>query len=174
MSASFSNPPAAVYSPAEKDKGPLSVASMRRNLSAARAAWHSGCVACGEGNGQGLRLEFRVRESGQVESTFDCGPAFQGYPGFLHGGIVATLLDAAMTNCLFAQGIIGLTAELKIRYRHPVRIGEAARVCAWPERSSHRLHGIRSQLVQDGVIKAAASSRFLETDLRTAGEGPKK
>jgi hypothetical protein len=35
---------------------------------------------------------------------------------------------------------------------------------AWPEWSAHRLHYLRAELEQDGVIKAAASSKFLETD----------
>lgn len=157
---------------------------MRRNLSAAQSEWHSQCVACGSRNGQGLRLEFTVRETGCVETCFGCDRAFEGFPGFLHGGIIATLLDAAMTNCLFAHGFVGLTGELKVRYYHPVSTGTAARAYAWLEHSVHRLHGIRSELEQDGVIKAAASGRFLDTDevfarddsgdANVSGEGPKE
>lgn len=109
-------------------------------------------------------MEFTVRETGCVETCFGCDTAYEGFPGFLHGGIIATLLDAAMTNCLFAHGFVGLTGELKVRYYHPVRIGKAARAYAWLERSVHRLHGIRSELEQDGVIKAAASGRFLDAE----------
>jgi len=28
-----------------------------------------------------------------------------GYPGIVHGGIIATILDCAMTNCLLMKGI---------------------------------------------------------------------
>jgi acyl-coenzyme A thioesterase PaaI-like protein len=136
---------------------------MRRNLGAARAGLHAGCVACGQRNGQGLRLRFRVGNAGRVESSFGCGTAFQGYPGFLHGGIVATLLDAAMTNCLFAHGLVGLTGELRVRYRHPVDTGKTARVYAWLEHSAHCLHHLRAELEQDKVVKASASSRFMES-----------
>jgi acyl-coenzyme A thioesterase PaaI-like protein len=107
-------------------------------------------------------LKFAVREQGRVEASFACDAVFAGFPGCLHGGIVAMLLDAAMTTCLFAHGFVGLTGELKVRYYHPVRIGKVARVSAWLERSAHRLHKIGSDLLQDGVIKASASSRFLE------------
>jgi acyl-coenzyme A thioesterase PaaI-like protein len=109
-------------------------------------------------------LEFTVGAAGYVETSFRCDAAFAGFPRFLHGGIIATLLDAAMTNCLFAHGFVGLTGELKVRYYHPVSISKPAHAHAWLERSVHRLHYIRSELEQDGVIKAAASSRFLETD----------
>ena len=153
-----------VLAHAERSKRPLTVESMRRNLSAARAEWHSRCVACGSRNGQGLRLEFTVGEAGYTETSFGCDAVFEGFPGFLHGGIIATLLDAAMTNCLFAHGFVGLTGELKVRYYHPVSIDKVARAYAWLERSVHRLHYMRSELEQNGVIKAAASSRFLEMD----------
>lgn len=153
---------------AEKSKGPLSAETMRRNLSAAQEHWHSRCVACGSRNGRGLRLEFAVREESRVEASFSCDEAFEGFPGCLHGGIIATLLDAAMTNCLFAHGYVGLTGELTVRYHRPVGVGRAARVYAWLERSSHRLHGTRAELEQDGAIKASASGRFLER--RPAGD----
>jgi hypothetical protein len=108
---------------AEKSKGSLTVENMRRNLSMLREEWHGGCVACGGCNGQGLRLGFCVREAGYVEASFGCDAAYEGFSGYLHGGIIATLLDAAMTNCLFAHGLVGLTGELKVRYLHPVSIG---------------------------------------------------
>ena len=43
-------------------------------------------------------------------------PSWQGYQGVLHGGMVSTLLDAAMTHCLFGQGIEAMTVELRIRF----------------------------------------------------------
>jgi len=169
---------------AKRRNGSLNIESMRRNLIAARAGCHIRCVACSSRNGQGLRLEFSVRETGNVETFFDCDAAYEGFPGFLHGGIIATLLDAAMTNCLFAHGFVCLTGELKVRYYHPVNIGKAAHTHAWLERSAHRLHYLRAELEQDGVIKAAASSKFLETDTairrddsggaQAAGGGPQK
>jgi acyl-coenzyme A thioesterase PaaI-like protein len=96
-----------------------------------------------------------------VETSFDCDAAHEGFAGFLHGGIIATLLDAAMTNCLFAHDFVCLTGELKIRYY------KAARTHAYLERSARLLHHLRAELERDGVIKAAASSRFLETDAAT-------
>ena len=142
------------------------------------------CFICGVENPVGLKLRIYEIEPGMVESRYTAPPHFQGYPGILHGGIIATLLDAAMTNCLFAHGFVCLTGELKVRYYHPVNIGKAAHTHAWLERSAHRLHYLRAELEQDGVIKAAASSKFLETDTairrddsggaQAAGGGPQK
>lgn len=146
---------------------------MRRNLNLAQASWHSRCVACGHKNSNGLGLHFGVNAEGQVEASFSCQECFEGFPDSLHEGIVAVLLDSAMTNCMFAHGLVGMTGELKVRFRHVVDIGKAARVRAWLERSSHRLHVFGACLEQDGKTKATASGRFLETpvDLQSRNEG---
>ena len=96
--------------------------------SAFRRQTHPGCFVCGPANGHGLGLEFRLGEGGVVEASFACQGAFEGYPATLHGGIICALLDGAMTNCLFAHGHAAVTAELKVRFRHPVMTERPARV----------------------------------------------
>ena len=140
----------------------MSLETMRCNLETARSSWHNRCVACGRANREGLGLHFEVNEQGQVEASFTCPGCYEGFPHALHGGFVATLLDAAMTNCLFAHGLIGMTGELNLRFRHIVDIGRTARVWAWLECSSHRLHLLRACLEQDGEVRATASGKFLE------------
>jgi acyl-coenzyme A thioesterase PaaI-like protein len=36
---------------------------------------------------------------GGVEAHFDCSRIFEGYSHRIHGGVIAALLDGAMTNC---------------------------------------------------------------------------
>jgi len=59
------------------------------------------CFACGERNEQGLKLVFR-REGTRIYADFTPSPHHQGFPGLLHGGIIATLLDETLgrTGCL--------------------------------------------------------------------------
>jgi acyl-coenzyme A thioesterase PaaI-like protein len=142
---------------------PLPVEAMQRNLDSSRSSWLGHCFACGRKDSNGLVLQFEVNDEGQVEAVFDCPACFEGYPHSLHGGFVAALLDASMTNCLFAHGLVGMTAELTMRFRHVVDIGRAAWVRAWLECSSHRLHLLRACLEQEGKIKATARGKFLET-----------
>ena len=80
----------------------------------------------------------------------------------LHGGVVASVLDGAMTSCLFAHGHPGATAELTVRFRHPVRTGGVATVRAWIERCAPPLHMLRAELVQNGQIKATAWGKFID------------
>ena len=89
-------------------------------------------------------------------------PDLEGYPQTLHGGIIASLLDGAMTNCLFAHGHVAMTAELRVRYRKPVLIGPEMTIRAWITRSQPPLHLLEAELQQEGCAKAIASAKFFE------------
>jgi acyl-coenzyme A thioesterase PaaI-like protein len=99
-----------------------------------------------------------------VQAELDCDDSLQGYDGRLHGGVIAAALDGAMTHCLFELGRTAVTAELNVRYRHPVLTGRPATVRAWLERDLGPLYVLGAELVQDGVVKAASSARFLEEE----------
>jgi acyl-coenzyme A thioesterase PaaI-like protein len=126
---------------------------------------HAGCYVCGRANGHGLGLEFHRDERGGVEAVFACQTVFEGYPDMLHGGIICTLLDGAMTNCLFAHGVTAVTAELKVRFRHPVVTKRPARVRAWITGTLRPLHELAAELVQNNRIMATAQAKFLEKAL---------
>jgi len=121
---------------------------------------HSQCVVCGDG--RGLALNFSVDADGTVRATFECQSAYQGYDGLLHGGVIALLLDGAMTNCLFAHGVAALTAEMKVRYRHPVRIGQPVLILARIVQSSAPLFLLESQLFQSGLQCARGTGKFMQ------------
>ena len=125
---------------------------------------HPHCVVCGRDNEQGLGMTFTLLHDGSVESEICCGAEFEGYPNQLHGGVVAMLLDGAMTNCLFAHRREAVTAELTVRYRHPVHAGRTAWVRAWIEHSRPPFTAIAASLVQDGHIRVTARAKFLDRD----------
>ena len=57
------------------------------------------CFGCGDANPGGMHLAFTFDEERQrVVGRFSLGPEYQGGPGFVHGGIVATLLDEVMSK----------------------------------------------------------------------------
>jgi acyl-coenzyme A thioesterase PaaI-like protein len=144
----------------------VSVMEMRNNLSRAHAAWHEECFACSRQNIHGLHLDFSVNDKGIVETLFPCDVIFKGFSDYLHGGISATLLDAAMTNCLFAHGFVGLTGELKVRFYEPIALNDLTCIRAWLQYSSHRLHVFHAEMVQDGTVKVRASGKFLEKKIK--------
>jgi acyl-coenzyme A thioesterase PaaI-like protein len=123
---------------------------------------HPGCVVCSGSNARGLRLRYAPKEGNRVEAEMDCDPSLEGYGGRVHGGVIAAALDGAMTHCLFALGRTAVTAELDVRFKHPVATGRPATVRARLVRDLGPLYLLEAELVQDGVVKAAASAKFLE------------
>ena len=56
-----------------------------------------GCFICGEGNAAGLQTQFYI-EDGRVKTRVQPRTHHCGYPGVIHGGIVAALLDVLPRN----------------------------------------------------------------------------
>lgn len=131
-------------------------------LAKVRAQAHSNCIVCSPFNKRGLGLQFTVSEDGSVEATFSCDKPFEGYSNLLHGGVISCLLDGAMTNYMFAHGYLAVTAELNVRFQHPVFTGEPATVRAWIDRSSSRLYVLKAQVVQNQRVKATAVGKFVK------------
>jgi len=128
---------------------------------ARRARLHPRCWVCAPTGTCGLGVEFSRGEGGTVTGTFSCDERFTGYPGLLHGGVIASLLDGAMTNCLMARGLGGVTADLRIRYVRPVLIGRPALVSGWWETTRGRVHVMGAELRQDGQVLATATAKFM-------------
>ena len=122
---------------------------------------HPNCVICGN-NGSGFpHLSFNMDKNGVIKAELQCKPVFQGYPGQLHGGVISTVMDAAMTNCLFARGITAVTAKLSIQFYKPVKINSSAIVRAWIYNESRLLYKLKSEIIQNGIVKAAAEGKFV-------------
>jgi uncharacterized protein (TIGR00369 family) len=93
---------------------------------------HNCCMVCGslDNNPDTVNLMFSEYPDGSVCADYTADHRHQGYTGLLHGGMTSTLLDAAMTHCLFMQGVQALTAELTVRFISPVCTGDKLMVCA--------------------------------------------
>lgn len=122
---------------------------------------HSSCIVCGRENPQGFHLRFALTKDGSAVCRFDCSKTLEGYPKQLHGGVIALLLDGAMTNCLFLHGYTAVTAELRVRYSRPVETDKQAIVRGWIEQASPRLYHVKSEMVQEGKVKVTASAKFM-------------
>lgn len=134
----------------------------RARLAALPHATHPGCVVCGHDHPHGLRLDFTLQPDGSVETVFAASAAFEGYQGRVHGGIIAAVLDGAMTHCLFARGRRAFTAELVVRYRLPVMTSDVLVVRARLIRVWSRLYHLEAELRVQGQLRATASAKFLE------------
>ncbi|OHB64305.1 MAG: hypothetical protein A2Y76_12340 [Planctomycetes bacterium RBG_13_60_9] len=128
-----------------------------------RAALHPHCVVCSPNHPGGLCLRFMVGADDTVVADFELDQTVEGYVGWPHGGITASILDGAMTNWLFAHGLTCVTAELKVRFRHPVLLDEPARVTASLKSVAHPLYVLEAHVMQNGQLKVRATGRFMYT-----------
>ncbi len=133
-------------------------------LQQTRQLYHPDCVVCSAQHTQGLRIDYLPCEDGSVEATIDCPPHWQGYAGVVHGGIVSSLLDGAMTNCLFAQGVAAYTADLRVRFKRPLDVGHPARVTAKITRHATPIYELSAKIEQQGKVRALATGKFMAKD----------
>lgn len=133
-------------------------------LEALKDQAHPHCIGCSGKNESGLALEFHLRDDSGVEAVFQCDGAYQGYSGFLHGGITSLLLDSAMANCLFAHQVTAVTARLIVRYLFPVKVNQTATVRAWIRDYEPPLFVLEAELEQGGRKAVRASAKFIDLD----------
>src|SRR5689334_13646012 len=109
------------------------------------------CFGCGGGNARGMKLAFEFDESSQrVIGRFGLGEEYQGATGFIHGGIIATVLDEVMSKVSRFGKLHAVTAELTVEYLRPVRVDEELRVEGFAKRHEGR------DLYREGEIRNAA------------------
>ncbi len=111
------------------------------------------CFGCGGGNPRGMKLAFEQDTKRQrIVGRFRLGREYQGGPGFIHGGIIATVLDEAMGKVCRFSDLRAMTAELTIEYLQPVPVDEEIHVEACQNQRNGR------QLFHQGEIRNAAGA----------------
>lgn len=123
------------------------------------------CFACGMQNPFGLQMSFR-QEEGAVVAELQPKEEHQGFPGVIHGGIVATILDEALnrTSMLSKQPAWTMTGRLEVRYRRYVPYGQLLRVRAWLEMERGRMMQAKGVLMlagDEGAVLAEAQGTFM-------------
>lgn len=120
---------------------------------------YQGCFACGVRNDNGLQLIFWT-EGDEIVTEFTPDAHYQGFPGVLHGGILATLLDETLSRTASIEGRWMMTGRLEVRYRRPAPMGPRLRVTA-------RKLSSRSRMVHaEGEVRLAEDPSVILADAR--------
>jgi acyl-coenzyme A thioesterase PaaI-like protein len=90
------------------------------------------CFACGMQNPIGLKLQFYQIAPDEVTAELTPTEEYQGYDGILHGGVIATIMDEAVSRAHmgvdpYATNFV-YTAELTVKYKQKIPIGKPIRV----------------------------------------------
>jgi uncharacterized protein (TIGR00369 family) len=88
------------------------------------------CFVCGVDNHHGLHIFFYEEEAGKISATITVPGHFQGYPGIVHGGIIAAMLDEVSGRTIMGDNDTRwmVTASLSVRYRRPVPVEKPLRL----------------------------------------------
>jgi len=120
------------------------------------------CFVCGMENSIGLRQSFYQDSTGRVVATFTPRDEHQGYPGLLHGGIAATLLDEVMGRAAIAKGLWLMTIRMEVHYERMVPLDQPLTVVGEIVRETRRLVEAKGEIrLSDGNVAVTAKADFL-------------
>lgn len=100
------------------------------------------CFVCGVENQHGLHLDFYETAPGEIAVEHVVSEHFQGYPGVVHGGIVASMVDEVLGRVHMGSDPENprfmFTAKLTVQYRKNVPIGEPIKIVGYAGESKRR------------------------------------
>lgn len=127
------------------------------------------CFVCGLHNDFGLKSRFFELEDGRLVALLHPAQQHQGYPGRLHGGIAATILDETIGRAImirYSDNIWGVTVDFSMKLRKPVPIGEEIRVVGRIVSESKRsFQGEGEILLADGTVAVEGKGTYLKMDI---------
>jgi acyl-coenzyme A thioesterase PaaI-like protein len=125
------------------------------------ARLNTACVVCGTQNPTGLRIRFRSSSDGAT-ARWTPTNGWESFEGIVHGGIITTVLDEAMSQAIIARGWEALTVELKVRFRGRVAPGDGLQVRGWVvDRRKRRVRTEAVLITDAGDERAHAWATFL-------------
>lgn len=123
------------------------------------------CFVCGVANPYGLQLRFNESGPGEVTAEYTVPERYQGYPGVVHGGIVAAMLDEVCGRAHMGGDPprFMFTARLEIRYRHNVPVGKPLRLVGRVARSKTRIATASGEIFDaEGDLLAEAEALLVD------------
>jgi len=127
------------------------------------------CFVCGLANEAGLKSRFFELASGELLALFTPREYHQGYPGRLHGGLAAAILDETIGRVMMrgeSGTLWGVTVDFSLRLHHPIPLDQEIRVLARMVRDRKRLfEGEGEILLADGCIAARGRGRYMKMDI---------
>ncbi len=122
------------------------------------------CFACGVKNANGLSLKI-IESSGGVEAVIHPPAWTQGYKETVHGGIISTILDEIAIWAAFKKGYRCITAELNIRIKKPMVIGDEYIARGKVVQTKHRLILAESRLMNKHMeLIASAQAKLMRVE----------
>ena len=123
------------------------------------------CFVCGLDNPHGLQLTFFAQAGGEVVAEITVPARFQGYPGVVHGGIVAAMLDeVAMRSAMVDDHLrFMVTAKMTLRYRKAIPVEQPLRLVGRIKRAGGQATTATAELhLPDGSLGADVEALMVD------------
>ncbi|NCA76840.1 MAG: PaaI family thioesterase [Alphaproteobacteria bacterium] len=134
------------------------------------------CFVCGLENNFGLHASFYETDSNELVAIVTPSEQHQSYPGRMHGGLAATILDETIGRAI-ANGkedqVWGVTLELTTKYRKPIPLGVELRIVGRVSRDDHRFfEGSGEILLPDGSVAVSAAGKYMKVPIDKITSSP--
>ena len=123
------------------------------------------CLVCGLKNDLGLKASFYELDNDELAAIFTPIEEHQSYPGRLHGGISAAILDETIGRAILIRDrdAWGVTVELKLEYKKPVPLNEELKVVGRITKDTKRLfEGTGEIILPNGDIAVTAFGKYIK------------
>jgi uncharacterized protein (TIGR00369 family) len=117
------------------------------------------CFLCGRDNPVGLHMAwYNDDAAGQIRAEVIVPARYNGYPGIVHGGIVAAILDETSGRAVLLEGSaenLMVTAKLEVRYRRPTPTETPLAAVGWVVTPGRNRAEVAAEIrLPDGTVTA--------------------
>ncbi len=127
------------------------------------------CLVCGIENDFGLKTKFYETDNKELIAIFTPHDKLQSYPGVLHGGISATILDETIGRAIMmygGQSTFGVTIELNVKYKKPVPLGVELKAIGRIVSDKGRIfEGTGELLLPNGEVAVSAEGKYMKRSI---------
>jgi acyl-coenzyme A thioesterase PaaI-like protein len=124
------------------------------------------CFGCGPDNPQGLHLIFtpNATDPNHITTTahLQLTRIHEGPPGYIHGGIIATLMDEAMSKLNRPLQVLAMTRHMEVDYLRPSPLHQPLVLIGTHISRQGRKFFHKAELqLPDGTVLARAKGLFI-------------
>lgn len=134
------------------------------------------CFICGLDNEFGVRAQFHNMADGSVATLFKYDARHQSFPGRVHGGLIASMIDELGLRGLWSyeggEDNFGVTMRLETQFRKPVPYGEQLLGVGKIVKRMSRFFVVESKIYDlNGETLASGSTNYIRLDVGKIAEG---
>jgi acyl-coenzyme A thioesterase PaaI-like protein len=124
------------------------------------------CFVCGLQNDLGLQASFFEINDHELVAIIKPGEQHQGYPGRMHGGVAAAILDETIGRAIVngkPDQVWGVTLELTTKFRKPIPLDQEIKIIGRVSKEGPRFfEGTGEIVLENGEIAVSASGKYLK------------